>query len=94
MPILSNGFLGSYRILVSRGERRPEADLYIFGLQDPIPPFSLPLRTGDAEPLVDLQAVLNGLYDRAGYDLAIDYNRDPVPPLLEADAAWAETLVN
>ena len=34
-----------------------------------------------------------GVYDRAGLEMAIDYNREPVPPLSEADAAWANELL-
>jgi hypothetical protein len=40
-----------------------------------------------------LQAVIHGVYDRAGFDLAIDYTREPVPSLAEADAAWANALL-
>ncbi len=93
MPIVSNGIEGSYRILVSRGEHRPQAELYVFNLQDSVPSFPLPLRSGDTEPLVDLQGLLNQVYDRAAYDLVINYNREPVPPLSEVDAAWAEAVL-
>ena len=89
MPMEGTGEVGHYRILVSRSERRPQADLYLFSVRDPIPTFPLPLRPGDEEPLVDLNALLHALYDRAGYDLSIDYTRDPVPPLEGEDAAWA-----
>lgn len=93
MPILDAGIQTTYRILVSRSDRRPKAELYPFRLQDPIPPFQLPLRHGDTEPLVDLQALLHGVYDRAGFDLAIDYTREPVSPLSEADTVWAAALL-
>lgn len=83
----------TYRILVSRSDRRPQAELYPFRLQDPIPPFQLPLRHGDTEPLVDLQALLQGVYDRAGFDLAINYTREPVPPLSETDTIWTNALL-
>lgn len=78
-----------YRILVSRGERRPRADFFVFSVRDPIPRFALPLRRGDDEPLVDLGKVLHDLYDRAAYDLSIDYRQEPVPPLREEDRIWA-----
>lgn len=93
MPILSHTTQGDYRILVSRSDRRPTADLYAFNLQDAIPSFPLPLQKGDTEPLVDLQALVGGLYDRAGYDLVLDYSREPVPLLKESDAAWSDTLL-
>ncbi len=81
MPILSNNIQASYGILVSRSNYRPTVELYPFELQEPIPTFLLPLRRGDTEPSVDLQALLHGVYDRAGFDLAIDYTREPVPSL-------------
>ena len=41
---------------------------------------------------LDLQEVLNTAYDRAAYDMAIDYRREPVPPLDEAQHG-ARTLL-
>ena len=38
-------------------------------------------------------AVLHALYDRARFDLRLDYTQPPVPPLAEDDTAWARTLV-
>ncbi|MEH2361356.1 DUF4058 family protein [Nostoc sp.] len=93
MPILGNQIKSDYRILVSRSESRPKAELYPFGLQEQIPAFLLPICREDTEPLVDLQILLHGVYDRAGFDLAIDYNREPVPPLGEVDAAWVYELL-
>lgn len=90
MPTLNNNIESNYRILVSRADRRPYADLYAFDMPSPIPSFSLPLQPGDAEPVLDLQFLLNEVYDLSGYDLAIAYSQEPVPPLSEADAAWAD----
>jgi hypothetical protein len=78
-----------YRILVSRGHTRPWADLYYFGVRDPIPAFPLPLQPDEEEPPVELNSLLHALYDRAGYDLRIDYRGEPEPPLDEEDAVWA-----
>jgi len=93
LPVFGNDFEASYGILVSRGNQRPMADLYLFNLENPISLFPLPLRSGDVEPIVDLQALLNGVYDRAAYDFRIDYSSEIVPPLSEADAIWADTLL-
>lgn len=90
MPTLNNNIESNYRIIVSRAERRPYADLYAFDLPTPISSFPLPLQPGDTEPVIDLQVLLNEVYDLSGYDLAIDYSQEPVPPLSEADAAWAD----
>ena len=42
---------------------------------------------------MDLGSLIQAVYERAGYDLVIDYAQPPVPPLRDEDAAWAdETL--
>lgn len=93
MPTLHDEFQTTYRVLISRAARRPLGDLYSFGIRGEIPSFPLPLRSEDAEPWVDLQTLLNQTYDRAGYDLVIDYSHPPVPPLPEEDAAWVNALL-
>ncbi len=93
MAFFGSGIQGYYRILVSRSDRRPRADLYVFNLPDVIPLFPLPLHSEDVEPVVDLQALLSYVYDRAGYDVAIDYRRDLVPPLSEVEANWMDALL-
>ncbi len=93
MPILGNQINSDYRILVSRSELRPQAELYPFNLPEQIPTFVLPLRKGDTETLVDLQSVIEDLFDRAGFDLVIDYSREPVPPIGEDDIVWVSELL-
>jgi hypothetical protein len=93
MLVYGNGHHSHYRILVSRSNLRPQADLYGFDVQERIPRFLLPLRPGDKEPFVDVGQLLHDLYDRAGYDLSIDYRRDPAPPFEGEDAAWVEELL-
>jgi hypothetical protein len=84
---------GDYRILVARGRQRPWADVYAFTVRDSLPSFPVPLLPEDEEPSVDLQALVQTLYDRAGYDLRIDYGAAPLPPLEGAAAAWADGLL-
>ncbi|MCC3438564.1 MAG: DUF4058 family protein [Oscillatoriales cyanobacterium] len=93
LPVFDNDNAASYRILVSRSNERPIADLYLFNLPDAIPCFPLPLRAGDVEPMVDLQALLNTVYDRAAYDITLDYTAQLVPALSESDAVWADSLL-
>ena len=92
MRILGDGHPGSsYRIVISRAEGRPRAQVYLFGIRDPIPTFPLPLRQGDEEPLVDLGQLIHEIYDRARYDLAVDYTQPPPPPpLSDEDAEWLD----
>jgi Protein of unknown function (DUF4058) len=71
MELLNTPTKTDYRILVSRSEDRPQARLYGFDLGQPIPPIVVPLEPGDSEPILDLQALLNEIYDQAGFDLTI-----------------------
>ena len=93
MPILNNSIQSDYRILVSPSNRRPFAELYAFNLRDSLPIFPLPLREEDVEPIVNLPEIFGGIYDRAGYDYRIDYNREPVPSLSEEDRVWATQIL-
>jgi len=93
MPTVGQRVRSDYSILVSRGYRRPKADLIPFGVRDPIPQFPLPLRRGENELTVDLGRVLHALYDRASYDLRIEFEKATVPPLASDDADWAKALV-
>jgi Protein of unknown function (DUF4058) len=81
MPLLGTVPPMNYYILVSKADQRPLADLYPFSLQEEIPIFAVPLSAKEAEPEVDLQVLLNEVYDRASLDLAIDYAKPPVPNL-------------
>jgi hypothetical protein len=67
--------LGDYRILVCRGNQRPMGDLYAFGLREPIPTIAVPLLPGEAEPSLVLQKVMDYVFDRGRYHLAIDYQQ-------------------
>lgn len=93
LPLRSDLPVSLYRILISRAEQRPHADLYPFNLPDPIPPFPIPLKSNDPELLVDLQRLLHEVYDRAAYDLEIDYQQDPIPPLSDEDTQWVDSLL-
>jgi Protein of unknown function (DUF4058) len=77
-----------YRLLVSRSHARPKAELYGFNVQDRIPTFAVPLQNQDAEPVIDLHALLDMVYDRAGYAFAIHYAQAPVPRLSKDDQVW------
>lgn len=86
-----------YRILISRSYHRPSAELYPFDVRDPIPNFILPLQrwrqVQEPEPIVQLGAVLHALYERAHYNLRVDYGKKPTPRLSKEDAAWSDKLL-
>ncbi|MFO0802496.1 MAG: DUF4058 family protein [Gemmataceae bacterium] len=82
----------AYYALVSRAEQRPRAEVWPAGLRDRLPSVSIPVNSGDAEPKIDLQAILHHVYDSAGYSYSI-YDGEPDPQLEPNDAAWAEQIL-
>lgn len=94
MPIEGIPQQGSLHLaLVSPAPTRPGARLHAFGLREPLPVFSLPLREPGEEVAIDLGKVLATAYDRAAYDLRVDYTRPPQPPLDADDEVWADRLL-
>ena len=43
--------------------------------------------------MLDLQNILDNIYDVAGYDLQINYSRECVPALSETNAAWVDVIL-
>jgi hypothetical protein len=81
-----------YCILVSRAEQRPAAEVWHVRLRERLPEIPVPLRSGDPDARLDLQAVLHRVYDSAGY-AAFIYTGAPEPPSRPDDAAWARQFV-
>lgn len=82
-----------YRILVSRAGERSKARYWPVNVRQPLPIIGIPLRAPDADVPLDLGAVLRAAYDHGAYDLSVDYDRPPDPPLKNNAAAWAERLL-
>ena len=93
LPYFGRAPGSDYRILVSRAELRPQAELYGFNLTDQIPKFPIPLKGTEQGPMVDLNQLLQQVYDQGSFDLAIDYSQDPVPPLPPQDADWLKAIL-
>jgi hypothetical protein len=91
MPVKTIAQL-SYRILISRSAERPQAQLYGFNLRQSIPVIPIPLQSDVAEPLLDLFPLLNQVYDRARFELGIDYSAMPKPGVSTEDWDWIQKL--
>jgi hypothetical protein len=85
-----------YYAIVSRHADRvgdnPQAAIWPLGIRDPLPTIPIPLRAGESEATLDLQAILHRIYDAADYQLFL-YSSDPEPPLRVADAVWAVQIL-
>ncbi len=80
-----------YRVFRYRAQAR--GDYWPIDPRQPLPVIGIPLRGKDPDVPLDLGAALNAAYDRAGYDLSIDYRKDANPPLKGADKTWADKLL-
>ncbi len=83
-----------YLVLIGRAwDRTPSRQhyqLFPFALRDTLPVIPIPLREGDAEPTLDLQFLLQRVYDGGPYRRgAVNYAKPPDPPLTEPEMTWA-----
>ncbi len=83
-----------YRAFLSRSGPPRDAYVWPIRLADRLPAVAVPLRGGDPDVPLDLQAAVAAAVERGSYDLDADYAADPVPPLTGAAAEWARGVVN
>jgi hypothetical protein len=83
---------GDYFAIVSRSYQRPRADVYAWPLRHRLPEIPVPLKRGETDVTVDLQSVVDTVYDRARYDLSLDYTAPLQPPLSKRDTEWVQQL--
>jgi Protein of unknown function (DUF4058) len=93
IELLPSPHRSHHHILVSDSRDRPEADLYSFNLQDPIPTFNLPLQPEDMPITIDLTHLLQEVYEQGCFDLQINY-RSVLPNLSAADLDWVKQMVD
>jgi len=88
LPTVEQLHASDYYTFVSRHQRRPKVEVYGWTLREPLPAVPVPLHGRDPDAGVDLQAVLDAVYDESGYDASLDYQHAVVPALTPADAEW------
>jgi hypothetical protein len=82
-----------YYVHVSKKALRPKGIVWPILLSQQLPAIDIPLLAEDPDVKLDLQTVLNTAYERAAYDLEIDYRRSPNPQLPAEYGEWAERLL-
>ena len=81
-----------YLVMVCKAGERPRSSVWPISVRQPLPTIPIPLLSPDPSVPLELGQALCTAYERARYDLRVDYRQPPVPPLSSADAAWAEAL--
>src|SRR5262249_38135278 len=79
--------------VISRKKNRPRAEAFRWSLRQSLPKIQIPLNEPDPDAELDLQAAFTTVYDRAGYDYALNYRTDILPPLDEEDASWLHDIL-
>ena len=82
-----------YLVVVSNAYERPECDVWPIGLRQPLPVLPIPLIRPDKPVPLDVGKALRTAYQRARYDLRINYHSPPTPRLNKKDVAWAHALI-
>ncbi|GAB4451925.1 MAG: DUF4058 family protein [Armatimonadaceae bacterium] len=82
---------GSWDYLISlyRAAIPDACEAWAIRLRDPLPVIPMPLFGDFSDVPVDLQAVLNRVYDDGAFARSIDYTIAPEPPFNEEDRDWA-----
>jgi Protein of unknown function (DUF4058) len=93
MPVMETIPRSHYHILVSDSRDRPEADLYSFNLQEPIPIFGIPLKPEDTPIAIDLTHLLQEVYEQGCFDLQINY-QSVLADLSPTDLDWVKQVVD
>jgi hypothetical protein len=79
-----------YMACVRRATRSHLAEVYPMPLWQRLRVIKVPLRPSDADVPLDLQALVEQCYRNGAYDGTLNYAAAPDPPLLGAEAKWAD----
>jgi hypothetical protein len=83
----------TYQVSVYRATSAVVYEVYPIQLREQLPAFRVPLRDKDEDAVLNLQALIEMVYENGEYADDIDYRRPCEPPLAPDDLAWLETLL-
>jgi hypothetical protein len=83
-----------YHVSVHRSDRFEDYLVYPARLEERLPEIGIPLLHDDPDVLLDLQVLLDRVYDTGPYRRRIRYAESvPIPPLRPDQAAWAAGVI-
>ena len=83
---------GAYLVCISPGWKRQRRELYVLPLRQRLPVVPIPLRERESPVKLDLQTLVEQVYQNGRYD-DLGYGSELDPPPAGEDAAWVEALL-
>lgn len=94
MPMLDPWPNCPYTFMVAKANKAQACRVWPLHLQKPLPPLPVPLARPDPDIELDLQSMVNSIYERSRYARSIDYTKPATPKLTGKEAAWLKTLLD
>lgn len=83
-----------YLVVIRRASNPYKRTVHALRLETRLPKVGIPLLVGDPDVVVELQPILDRVYEMGSYGTTLDYSRPPSPPFEEEDAAWAASVLS
>jgi hypothetical protein len=90
MPMLDHWPGSPYTILVAREEQAPHCRVWRAFFDQPLPTIPVPLSKPDPDIQLELQPLIEAIYERGRYEEEIDYAEPLTPPLSAEETAWLQ----
>jgi hypothetical protein len=88
MPMLDPWPASPYAILVARARRYDRRQVWPVHIRIPSPSIPVPLAKPDPDIPLNLQPMIDAIYERSRYARSINYRKPLNPPLDAPEAAW------
>ena len=88
MPMLDPWPESPYTLMVARAKHVQSCLVWPASFREPLPAIPVPLARPDPDVILELQPLIDVIYQRARYSRSIDYARPLKPRLTAEDAAW------
>jgi hypothetical protein len=90
MPMLDPWPNSPYALLVARARKYQLCKAWPAHFRLPLPRIPVPLAKPDPDLFLDLQPMVDAIYQRSRYERSIDYKRPLEPPLGADESTWLE----
>lgn len=88
MPMLDPWPSSPYMLLVGQAMKNKHCHVCPATFRKRLPTIPVPLAKPDPELRLDLQPIIDGIYESSRYYRSIDYSKPLSPPLSPEDSAW------